>query len=163
TVSDASHAVVAGATVTVTNLGTNAQRVLKTNSSGVYSAPSLVPGQYSVRVAMPGFRAELRNNLELQVDQVARLDFTLEVGNVSDTAEVHARAPNPKTKKTPLGRLAENKRIQDLPLNGRNYLQLASLAPGATTYGPSNFIAQARSGGDRSNFSLNAAGQRLEY
>ena len=67
-VSDASRGVVTGATVTVTNQATNVQRLLKTNSSGIYDAPSLPPGVYSVKVSMPGFRAEARSNLELQVE-----------------------------------------------------------------------------------------------
>ena len=163
TVTDATHGVIAGATVTITNLATNVQRVLKTNTSGIYSAPSLPPAAYSVNVSIPGFRAETRSNLELQVDQVARLDFTLQVGNVTEILDVQAQAPNLETETTTLGTVIENKRIQELPLNGRNYLQLASLVPGATTYGPGNSIAQARSGGDRSNFALNVAGARLEY
>ncbi|MBI3698560.1 MAG: TonB-dependent receptor, partial [Acidobacteria bacterium] len=163
TVSDPTNAVVAGATVAITNLGTNLQRVLATNSAGVYDAPSLAPGVYSIRVTMTGFKAEVRNNIEVQVNQVARLNFTLEVGNVSETVEVEAAAPTLETETTTIGTVIENKRIQELPLNGRNYLQLASLVPGATTYGPSNSIAQARGGGDRSNFQLNLSGQRLEY
>lgn len=163
TVSDPTNAVVAGATVAITNLGTNLQRVLATNSAGVYDAPSLAPGVYSIRVTMTGFKAEVRNNIEVQVNQVARLNFTLEVGNVSETVEVEAAAPTLETETTTIGTVIENKRIQELPLNGRNYLQLALLVPGATTYGPSNSIAQARGGGDRSNFQLNLSGQRLEY
>src|SRR5262249_39252419 len=145
------------------NEATNVQRTLKTNSSGIYDAPALPPGVYTVKVSTLGFRAEARSSLELQVDQVARMDFTLQVGNVSETLEVQAVAPNLETETTTLGAVIENKRIQELPLNGRNYLQLASLVPGATTYGPGNSIAQARSGGDRSNFALNVAGERLEY
>jgi hypothetical protein len=163
TVSDPTNAVVAGATVTITNRATNVQRVLATNSAGVYDAPSLIPGVYSVRVTMAGFKAEVRNNIEVQVDQVARLNFTLEVGNVSETVEVQAAAPALETETTTIGTVIENKRIQELPLNGRNYLQLASLVPGATTYGSSNSIAQARGGGDRSNFQLNLSGQHLEF
>ncbi len=161
-VSDSTNAVVSGATVTITNLGTNLQRVLKTNTSGIYGAPGLPPGVYSVRISMPGFKTEVRTSLEVQVDQVARLNFTLQVGAVSETVEVAASAAALETETTTIGTVVENRRIQELPLNGRNYLQLASLVPGATTYGPSNSIAQARGGGDRSNFQLNISGQRLE-
>src|SRR5215510_12996811 len=162
TVSDSTSAVVSGATVTILNLGTNLQRVLKTNTSGIYGAPGLPPGIYTVRVSMSGFKTEMRTNLELQVDQVARLNFTLQVGAVSETVEVEASSAALETETTTIGTVVENRRIQELPLNGRNYLQLASLVPGATTYGPSNSIAQARGGGDRSNFQLNISGQRLE-
>src|SRR5262249_37233138 len=133
-VSDVSNAVISGATISVTNLATNAQRVLTTNSSGIYNAASLPPGTYSVKVSVTGFRSESRNNLELQVDQVARLDFTLQVGNITEILDVQAQAPNLETETTTIGTVIENKRIQELPLNGRNYLQLASLVPGATTY-----------------------------
>src|SRR5258708_30553039 len=91
-VSDSTNAVVSGATVTITNLGTNLQRVLKTNTSGIYDAPGLPPGVYSVRITMPGFKTEVRTSLEVQVDQVARLNFTLQVGAVSETVEVAAAA-----------------------------------------------------------------------
>src|SRR5258708_31940186 len=85
-------AAVSGATVTITKLGTNLQRVLKTNTSGIYGAPGLPPGVYSVRISMPGFKTEVRTSLEVQVDQVARLNFTLQVGAVSETVEVAAAA-----------------------------------------------------------------------
>jgi Carboxypeptidase regulatory-like domain/TonB-dependent Receptor Plug Domain len=162
-VSDATVGAVVGATVTITNTGTNAQRVVTSNSSGSFDAPALPPGVYSVKVAMAGFKTEALNNVELQVNQVARLDFTLQIGNVTETVEVQAEASALQTETASVGTVVENRRIVELPLNGRNYLQLASLVPGVTTYGPSNSIAQARSGGDRSNFTLNVAGQRLQY
>jgi hypothetical protein len=163
TVSDASGGLVPNATVTITNAATNAQRTLTTNASGIYDAPSLSPGVYSVKVATTGFRSDVRNNVELQVGQVARLDFDLQVGNISDTVEVQAATATLDTETSSVGTVIESRRISDLPLNGRNYLQLASLVPGATTYGPGNFIAQARGGGDRANFQLNVSGQRLEF
>ncbi len=162
TVTDSSGGVVANATVTITNVATNVRRTVTTNSAGVYDAPALPPGVYSLRITMPGFRPEALNNVEVQVGQVARLDFTLQVGNVAETVEVTATAAALQTETASVGTVVENRRIEELPLNGRNYLQLASLVPGATTYGPSNSIAQARGGGDRSNFQLNMAGQRLE-
>lgn len=163
TVTDPSGGLIAGAAVTITNTGTNVQRAVTTNSSGIYDAPALPPGAYSVKVAMSGFRSEERTNIELQVDQVARLDFSLQVGNVAETLEVRAAAPTLDTESTTVGTVIENKRIEELPLNGRNYLQLASLVPGATTYGPANSVGQSRGGGDRNNFVLNVAGERLEF
>ena len=163
TVTDSTGGVIAHASVTITNTQTSAQRALTTNSSGIYDAPSLAPGIYSVKVAISGFRTDVRNNVELQVGQVERLDFQLQVGNVSDTVEVQSTAATLDTETASVGTVVESRRISDLPLNGRNYLQLASLVPGATTYGPGNFIAQARGGGDRANFQLNVSGQRLEF
>ena len=161
-VTDATGGAVAGATVTITNAATNIQRTLTTNSSGLYDAPALPPGGYSLKVSMPGFKTDVRNGIQLQVDQLARIDFSLQVGNVSETLEVQAAAPTLDTENATVGTVIENKRIEELPLNGRNYLQLASLTPGVTQYGPGNSIAQARGGGDRSNFQLNIAGQREE-
>jgi hypothetical protein len=161
-VTDASGGVVSGATVSITNRDTGIQRGVATSAAGIYSAPALPPGTYSVRVNLTGFKSDVRNGIELQVNQVARLDFSLQVGNVSDTVEVQASAATLDTENSTIGAVIENKRIEELPLNGRNYLQLASLVPGATANGPGNSIAQGRGGGDRSNFQLNIAGQRLE-
>src|SRR5215472_6505314 len=151
-VTDASGGLVSGATVTITNRDTGIQRGVTTNAAGIYSAPALPPGTYSVRVNLTGFKSDVRNGVELQVNQVARLDFSLQVGNVSDTVEVQASAATLDTENSTIGAVIENKRIEELPLNGRNYLQLASLVPGATANGPGNSIAQGRGGGDRSNF-----------
>jgi Carboxypeptidase regulatory-like domain/TonB-dependent Receptor Plug Domain len=162
TVRDATGGLISGATVTITNSATNITRTVDTNASGIFDAVALAPGIWSVRVSKAGFKIELRNGIELQVDQVARLDFEMQVGNVSETVEVQGAPPVLDTETASVGTVVETKRIEDLPLNGRNYLQLASLTPGATQYGPGNSIAQARGGGDRSNFQLNIAGQRLE-
>src|SRR3974390_3593172 len=80
-VKDQSGAVAPNATVTVTNTGTNAARSTSTNAVGIYSFPSLVPGNYQVKVEAPGFQPVLRTNIELQVQQTARIDFTLVVGH----------------------------------------------------------------------------------
>jgi hypothetical protein len=163
TVTDSSGAVIAGATVVVTNPQTNAQRTAVTNESGVYSLPSLAPGTYNVRVENQGFGSQVRNGIELQTSQVAKLDFALAVGNVAETVEVTAGAPVLDTETTSVGTVIENKRIVELPLNGRNYLQLASLIPGATTNGPASSQGQQRMGGQRNSFALNISGQRVHY
>ena len=136
TVVDPTGAVVAGAAVTVTNPSTNTQRVVRTNSSGIYDVPALMPGNYNLRAAMAGFTTQVRSDIELQVAQVARIDFTLQLGNVTEVVEVAGGAPVLQTETTDIGTVVENRRIEDLPLNGRNYLQLTSLIPGATTNGP---------------------------
>ena len=163
TVADPTGAVVAGAIVTVTNPSTNIQRVVKTNSSGIYDVPALMPGNYNLKAEMPGFTTQVRNDIELQVAQVARIDVTLQIGNVTEVVEVAGGAPVLQTETTDIGTVVENRRIVDLPLNGRNYLQLTSLIPGATTYGPPAAQGQGRMGGSRNDFTLNVAGQRLSY
>ncbi|MBL8173158.1 MAG: carboxypeptidase regulatory-like domain-containing protein [Bryobacterales bacterium] len=163
TVADSSGAVISGATVTVTNPATGASRSLKTNESGLYSAPALNPGAYTIKVEMQGFQSQTRSSVVLQVGQVATIDFALPVGNVAEVIEVTGGAPVLDTETTSVGTVIENKRIVELPLNGRNYLQLASLIPGATTNGPASSQGQQRMGGARNSFALNVAGQRVHY
>jgi len=162
-VTDATGAAVAGSTITITNLATNVARVVTTNNAGIYVAPGLPPGKYSLRVATTGFRSELVNSIEVQVGQVAKLDFRLEVGNLAETVEVSAAAPTLDTETSSIGTVVENKRIVDLPLNGRNYLQLASLVPGVTTYAAPIGVGGQRMGGSRNDFALNAAGSRTQF
>ena len=162
TVSDPTGAVVAGGTVVLTNMATGVTRSLTTNASGVYDAPALIPGTYSVRVTLTGFTSSLRSNVEVGVGQVNRQDFSLSVGDMNQSVEVQAMASTLDTETTTIGTVIENRSIEDLPLNGRNYLQLADLVPSGTIYGPANYIAQARGGGDRSQFQLNLAGQRFQ-
>src|SRR5882762_10949656 len=82
---DTSGAVLAGAVVTAVNLGTNAARTVTTNEAGDYSFPSLPPGTYLVRVEKPGFKTVIRNQIELQVQQAGRIDFEMQVGQVSES------------------------------------------------------------------------------
>ena len=91
-VHDATGAIIAGATVTAINIGTNASRTVATNDAGGYSFPSLPPGTYTVKVEKPGFKTVVRNQIELQVQLAARVDFELQVGQVSESIEVNARA-----------------------------------------------------------------------
>jgi hypothetical protein len=163
TVTDPSGAVVSGATVTATNNATNARRQTATNEDGLFSLPALPPGNYQLQVEASGFPKQVNEGLELQVGQVARVDFALRIGNVSETVQVSGAAPMLQSETAELGTVIENKRIVDLPLNGRNYLQLASLAPGATTNGPASSQGQQRMGGARNSFALNVAGQRVHY
>jgi hypothetical protein len=153
---------VAGAAVVVANAAIGVTRSLTTNASGVYSAPALTPGAYSVRVSLTGFTSSLRSNVAVGVGQVNRQDFSLAVGDMNQSVEVQALATTLDTETTTIGTVIENRSIEDLPLNGRNYLQLADLVPSGTIYGPQNYIAQARGGGDRSQFQLNLAGQRFQ-
>src|SRR5215468_5973089 len=89
---DPSGAVIPGVTVTVTNPARNFVRTAISNEAGVYNFPVLQPGVYNIKVELPGFRAIEQNNVELQVQQSARLDFTLQVGDVSQTVEVSSTA-----------------------------------------------------------------------
>lgn len=160
TVTDPSGAAVSGAKITATSTATSAERVVTTNEAGNYDLPALIPGIYDLKAEFTGFRTAERKGVELQVGQVARLDFTMQLGNVAETIEVSGGAPVLETENATIGTVIENKRIIDLPLNGRNPLQLVSLTPGATTNGPASSQGQQRMGGSRNAFSLNVAGQR---
>ncbi len=163
TVTDTTGAAVNGATITISNPATGFTRVIQTNEGGVYSAPALNPGAYNIKVEKTGFQAQTRSAVELQVGQTPTLNFSLSVGNVSEVIEVTGGAPVLETESTSVGTVIENKRIVELPLNGRNYLQLASLIPGATTNGPASSQGQQRMGGARNAFALNVAGQRVHF
>jgi hypothetical protein len=162
-ITDPTGAAVAGATVTLTHPATNMQRSVMSNEAGIFALPALPPGSYDLRVEKPGFTTPVRTGIELQVGQVARLDFGLKVGNVSEVIEVTGGAPLLDTETSGLGTVVENRRIVDLPLNGRNYLQLASLIPGATTNARPSVVAQIRMGGARSDFTLSVSGQRIAF
>ena len=146
---DPSGAVIPGVTVTVTNPATNFVRSAISNEAGVYNFPVLQPGRYNIKVELPGFRTITQNDVELQIQQSARLDFTLQVGELSQTVEVSGTAALIATENATVGTVIENKRIIEMPLNGRNFLQLASLSPnvsyGFTTAGQED----QRQGGSR--------------
>lgn len=93
TVSDPSGAAIVGATVSVISTGTSAERTVKTNESGIYDMPALMPGNYLMRIEAPGFRKEERRDIVLQVGDVSRIDFAMQIGNVTDTVEVTGGAP----------------------------------------------------------------------
>src|SRR6195256_4750714 len=145
---DASGAVVAGAVVTAVNVATNASRTVMTNEAGDYSFPSLPPGTYALKVEKPGFKTVVRNDIELQVQQAARVDFEMQVGQVTESIEVQSSATLLATEDATVGTVIENARIVELPLNGRNYLQLVSLAPNVSTGFSGQGQAGARQGGD---------------
>src|ERR1700687_716098 len=119
-VKDQSGAVVPGIPVTVTNTGTNASRTTNTNDAGVYSFPSLIPGMYQVKVNAPGFQPMLRTKIDLQVQQTARIDFNLTIGQATQTIEVAGSAQMLTTENATVGTVVEQKSIEELPLNGSN-------------------------------------------
>jgi Carboxypeptidase regulatory-like domain/TonB dependent receptor len=160
---DPSGSVVPGVTVTLINPATNAVRVVHTNDSGWYFVPALQPGVYNLKVELSGFRTLERKDVQVQVGSSNRIDFTLQLGNVENVLEVLGGAPVLQTETTSVGTVIENRRIVELPLNGRNYLQLTSLIPGATTNGPSSSQGKQRMGGQRNSFALNVSGQRIHF
>jgi hypothetical protein len=160
---DISGAVVVGATVSVTNAGTNATRTVSTNNAGEYAFPSLPPGIYSLKVEKDGFKTVVRNQIELQVQLAARADFELQLGHVTDSIEVSGDAALLVADNATVGTVIENKRIVELPLNGRNYLQLVSLAPNVSTGFAGQGQASARQGGIRAGQTIAVGGQRTNF
>ncbi len=162
-VTDTSGAVVANATVTITHSGTAATREVKTNDAGVFSFPALNPGMYEAKVTAPGFKTSVQRDITLEVQQTLRLDFELAVGQVTESVEVSASAATLQTENSTVGTVIENKRIVDLPLNGRNALSLAALSPNVSFGFPSAGQAGARQGGIRADRSISIAGQRSQF
>ncbi len=162
-ITDTTGAAVPQASVSVTNVSTNAVRQTVSNESGDYSFPSLAPGVYNLKVERQGFKTEATQNVQVQVQQTVRLDFALQVGQVSESVEVQASAAQLQAENATVGTVIENKRILEMPLNGRSYLQLVSLAPNVTTLSSSAGQAGARQGGDRANQSISVAGQRIMF
>ncbi|MFL6449436.1 MAG: carboxypeptidase regulatory-like domain-containing protein [Bryobacteraceae bacterium] len=132
TVTDTSGAVIPGVTIKVINEGTNTAVNLETDAAGEFRAVNLTPGSYSVSAEKSGFQRYLSKGLVLQVAQEARLDVRLQVGGLEQTVEVNAAPPLLQTEGSTVGQVIDSKPIETLPLNGRNIVQLAVLAPGVT-------------------------------
>ncbi|MBA3269765.1 MAG: TonB-dependent receptor [Acidobacteria bacterium] len=131
TVFDSEGGVLPGVTITVTNLDTGQERELVTDSEGRYGVPLLPPGRYRASAGLAGFRRALREPIPLNVNQQQRADFTLEVGAVTEDVVVTAELPMVQTNTATVGTVVTNKETTELPLNGRNFLQLNLLVPGA--------------------------------
>lgn len=129
-VEDASGAAVTKAKVTMTNMGTGISRTVETNNAGLYSFPLVQVGNYSVRVEMQGFKTETVSNIRVETAAQVRQDFRLQVGAIAENIEVSASSVQLNTENATVGAVIENKRIIDLPINGRNMVGLAVLVPG---------------------------------
>jgi hypothetical protein len=137
---DQSGGAIVGATVTVTDVARGVSRALITDSAGEYSAPSLLPGTYTVRVEAKGFRAVEHTGVLVQVGEDIRVDLTVQPGEQTQTVTVTAEIPQVETTSATLGGALGNTTISELPMNGRDFTTLLSLRPGVTTYvGGGNF------------------------
>ncbi|MGH9752433.1 MAG: carboxypeptidase regulatory-like domain-containing protein [Blastocatellia bacterium] len=127
-VTDASGAVVPKARITITNIGTNETRTVETSDEGDYTVPQIPPGDYSLTVEQAGFKKTVRR-FTLETGQEARLDVALQAGAVTEQVEITAVTPVVSSEDAALGNVVDQKKIVELPLNGRDYLQLAQLQP----------------------------------
>jgi len=133
TVTDPTGASVAGATVTVKNLGTGLTRTMSTTEDGGYSAPELPIGNYSVTVEKPGFKSGVVKGIQVEVSSEIRADVTLQPGEIAQTVEVSGDVlPQVDSTENTLGGIVESKVVTNLPVNGRDYQKLIFLVPGVT-------------------------------
>ena len=130
-VTDPSGAAVPGAQVTITNPGTKSAKVFATDENGNYIVSYLLSGSYEVTAEKVGFKKSTQTGITLQVDQKARVDLTLQLGEVSESVSVQAEAPLVKTDSSELAQVINSKQIVDMPLNVRNFAQLVSLNTGS--------------------------------
>ncbi len=131
-VTDATEAVIPGASVTVVNTATNAEFVTESSAGGRFVAPSLQPGPYRVVIEAEGFKRVERTGLVLAVEQTAQIQVVLEVGAVTEVVEVSAEAPLLESTTSSMGQVIDNQKITNLPLNSRNPYRLALLVPGVS-------------------------------
>ncbi|MBI3679648.1 MAG: TonB-dependent receptor [Acidobacteria bacterium] len=129
-VSDASGAVVAGAEVAAVNTQTGLKRMTTTNESGIFSLPQLPPGGYDVSASAQGFKKYEVSGVVLRVDQTVRVELRLEVGAITQEVQVSAAAAQIQSETSSLGQVIDRERIVELPLNGRNFMQLANISSG---------------------------------
>ncbi len=134
-IADTSGAVVSGASVLVRNTATGEARALTTGAAGDFTATLLLPGTYSVTAQRDGFKTEIRTGITLQVDQTVRVDMNLAVGSTTEQVEVNANALTLDTDSATIGQVVDRKQVSELPLNGRNFVNLLFLEPGAVETG----------------------------
>jgi len=149
-----------GVQVTITDTGKGTTTQYETDQAGEYNAPFLIPGTYSVSVTKQGFKRALSDNVIVDVDQKARVDITLQVGQVSQTLEVTAAAPLIRSESAELGEVVAKRQIEALPLNGRNFAQLVDLVPGVTPGQPGENLSGSSSFNPRAASDFNALGSQ---
>lgn len=160
TVTDASGAVVPGATVTVTHTGRGFSRSVVTNTHGEYNAPSMPTGTYTVAAELTGFKTVSKTNVVVGVDQKVRIDIALELGSMEEVVEIQAETPLLNTASSDLGQTIVEDQIKTLPLNGRNFVSLTRTIPGVLRGNPGANIDGAGSLAWRASASFSAMGQR---
>src|SRR6266852_4699810 len=163
TVADKTGSVISGATVKITSQGTGVTREVKTDGSGHYLAPFLGVAIYTIRVESQGFQTTEQKDIRLQVDEQREVDFALNPASVSQTVEVSATEVAVETTNPTLGQVITSEQVADLPLNGRDFVQLATLTPGTTQENnPNSFINGGASSevSARGTFSLSVGGSR---
>lgn len=151
TVRDQAGAAVPGASITVTEIRTNLQRVVVSTRDGVYTAASLAPGEYRVDVELAGFTPMRREGIRLSTGEKARIDFDLSVGNIQEQMTIVAQdSPIVRADAASIGTVVENEQVVQLPLNGRLFVMLAAIAPGVALP-PNSVLPRINGGRPRTN------------
>lgn len=158
TVLDAQGATVAGAKVTVRNLATALERSAVTDTSGIFSFPALPAGKYRIEIRKDGFQTLAIGSFTLDVATVAAKNYTLQVGQVAETMEVTTEAPVVEAATMTVGQVINQNTVQDIPLNGRHFVDLALLIPGTVTPPQNGFLTAPLRG--QGSFAYNTAGNR---
>ena len=138
TITDQSGGVIPSATVTATDMKTGITHTAQTNDSGNYVFPSLPPGDYAVATDSSSFAKQTKTGVHVDVNQSAQANFQMSVGNTAETVTVSAGAALIETQESQVGETVDQKRIEDLPLNGRDVSSLVQLVPGVTSYSAQN-------------------------
>jgi hypothetical protein len=146
TITDQTGGAISGATVTVMDVERGLNRTLITDGAGLYNAPNLLPGSYAVRAEAQGFKKIEQQNVTLQVGKEVRVDLTLQPGEVTQTITITEAPPLVETTNATLGGTLSNQNINDLPLNGRNYINLLTLRPGMQVYPGGGSAARSANG-----------------
>jgi hypothetical protein len=160
-VTDSSGSAVPDVTVTVTQVDTATSSTVTTDAEGNYIATNLKIGQYSVSFQKTGFQRGVQSNVDVGIGQVVRVDFALKVGMVSQTVEVTGAPPLLQTETSALGTIETEKRIVDLPLNGRNFFKLAYLGPGANEGATGTSAGAGSTDNNRPGIALSVNGLRI--
>ncbi|HEV2522426.1 MAG TPA: TonB-dependent receptor [Candidatus Acidoferrales bacterium] len=148
TITDQSGAVIPQATISIKNIDTGITRTTTASTAGFYSVPNLLPGSYEVRTSAQGFSTEVKTGVTLTVGEQQVLDFTMQVGQTSQTVVVTTEAPNVELASSSIGALVNSTTVRELPLNGRSWTDLATLQPGVSAIQAQPDFAV---GGDRGN------------
>jgi hypothetical protein len=164
TVRDQSGGVLPAANISIKNVATGVTRAVKTDTAGFYSAPNLLPGNYDITAAAPGFASEVQNGVTLTVGAEQVLNFALQVGQVTQTIEVAAEAPTVQLASSAISAVVNATTVRELPLNGRSWTDLAALQPGVS--GVNAIQTDFTAGADRGNrgfgSQISVAGDRPE-
>ncbi|MBY0373297.1 MAG: carboxypeptidase-like regulatory domain-containing protein, partial [Bryobacteraceae bacterium] len=159
-VTDGQGAAIAGAKITVTEISKGTSTVRQSDETGSYIVPFLIPGVYKVTVEKEGFKKAEQNEVTLAVNQQARIDIQLSVGNVAETIEVTAAAPLVSSSSAEVGQVIGQKAVQELPLNGRNFAQLVYLSAGVTPGQVGENLSGASTFNPRAASNFNPLGHR---